>query len=331
MAELRLAFLGYDTDIGRELYELMEREEFALADLVPLSADAEEYDAVGYRGRNYLVRGAGDYDFADADALLAAGVCPGVREIAERALAKGLAVVDAAGIFPGEGRVFAAGLPEDKTGSVARGELVRPMSSEATMLWLLLGPLAARRPLASVHAVMLESVSGLGGPGVSELARESIALFNMKEIAPRMFPSQMAFNVHTSVGDIMEDNSAARENLILAELAGAMGEAARAVCLTSMVVPVFYGHTLSLDVTFGTPVAPGEFREMLAGIPGAEIVDDDEITPVKYGRREDKLYISRIRALPGNGSSYTLVAVMDNFRRGVVTNCMGALKKLALT
>ena len=83
---------------------------------------------------------------------------------------------------------------------------------------------------------------------------------------------------------------------------------------------------------FDTEITPEEIETVYDALEkeGVEIVDDEELTPVKFGKKEDKLYVSRIRAIKGQASSFTLVAVMDNFLRGVVLNCMGIIRKLGL-
>ena len=60
------------------------------------------------------------------------------------------------------------------------------------------------------------------------------------------------------------------------------------------------------------------------------IVDDEEITPVRFGRKESILYVSRIRKIKGRDSSFTMTAVMDNFLRGSALNCLGIIRKLGL-
>ncbi|SFO98167.1 MULTISPECIES: Asd/ArgC dimerization domain-containing protein [Ruminobacter] len=330
MAEIKLALLGYDTDVGKALIESMEDEGIELADYIPLSYTAEDYDAISYRGKNYQIRRVDDFEPETATVLLIAGNYSEADRLVAQARKNGLVVVDAGEVNVNDGRLFVDGLADADTDFVYDADYIVPMSSEATMLSLILKPVSERADISSVSAVMMESVSGVGDSGTAELARESISLFNMRDIAPRIFPSQMAFNVHTAVGDINYDDTTTHENNVIAELKQVLGETADVINLTSMVVPVFYGHTLSLNISFREDISLDEFKELIAAAPGVEIVDDEEITPVKFGKKEDKLYISRIRALKGQNSSFTLVAVMDNFLRGVVLNCLGIIRKLSL-
>lgn len=330
MAEIKLAFLGYDTDMGKALIEAMEDDGIQLDDYIPLSYTADEYDAISYQGKNYQIRRVDDFEPESANVLLVAGKYSEARKLVELARKHNIVVIDAGGINVDAGKIFVDGLADADTDFVYDAGYLVPMGSEATMLSLILKPVSERAEISSVDAVMLEAVSGLGDYGTSELARESIALFNMKDIAPRIFPSQMAFNVHSAVGDINEDNTTTHENMVISELKSVLGETADVVNLTSMVVPVFYGHTMSINISFRADVTTEEFIQLLESAPGVEIVDDEEITPVRFGRKESILYVSRIRKIKGRDSSFTMTAVMDNFLRGSALNCLGIIRKLGL-
>ncbi|WP_298510004.1 Asd/ArgC dimerization domain-containing protein [uncultured Ruminobacter sp.] len=330
MAEIKLALLGYDTDVGKALTEIMEQEGIELEDYIPLSYTADEYDAIGYLGKNYQIQRVEDFEPEKANVLMIAGNYSEAGKLVAQARKSGLVIIDAGEVNVKEGRIFVDGLADADTDFVYDADYIVPMSSEATMLSLILKPISERITISSVSAVMMESVSGIGDSGTAELARESISLFNMRDIAPRIFPSQMAFNVHTAVGDINLDDTTTHENNVIDELRPVLGETADVINLTSVVVPVFYGHTLSMNISLLEDVSLDEFKNLVAAAPGVELVDDEELTPVKFGKKEDKLYISRIRALKGQVSSFTLVAVMDNFLRGVVLNCMGIIRKLSL-
>ncbi len=91
-----------------------------------------------------------------------------------------------------------------------------------------------------------------------------------------------------------------------------------------MRVPVFTGHSLSLNVEFAQPLSVARARELLAGAPGVELVDVP--TPLQAAGR-DPSYVGRIRQDGPNGLA--LFVSNDNLRKGAALNTVQIAELIA--
>ena len=110
-----------------------------------------------------------------------------------------------------------------------------------------------------------------------------------------------------------------------------------------MRVPVFVGHSESVNIEFETPLDEDEARDILRNAPGVVVIDKrDEtgyITP-KESQGEFGVYVSRIRNDPTIENGLNMWVVSDNLRKGAALNAVqiaqllderGLLRRVQLT
>ena len=329
MKNLKLAIYGYQTDAAKALFSLLEEDKLPIEEIFPLAYNVDEYEAVNILDKNYGVSNPDDFDFSKCNALLFIGNKGDSEKIIPMAKEEGVIVIDARENNDEEdGVLYHDNLDDEELREALINQHIIPMNSSATLIASILKPLAVSFGLDRVNANLMEAVSGLSKDGAGELARETIALLNMRSIDPKLFSTQIAFNLHTQIGDYTADGSTTHENELLNQVLNVVGEVKNGINLTSVVVPVFYGHTLSLNITLSNNASIESFKNALKELNTIEIVDDEEITPTTHGVNEDKIFISRIREdkfLPNN---FSLLAVIDNARIGLASNCLSILKAL---
>ena len=97
------------------------------------------------------------------------------------------------------------------------------------------------------------------------------------------------------------------------------------VSATTVRVPVFVGHSESVNVEFEEAVTTGEAREILRRAPGVEVIDDpaSDLYPLAvYAAGKDPCYVGRIRADLSCPRALNLWIVSDNLRKGAALNAV---------
>jgi aspartate-semialdehyde dehydrogenase len=172
-----------------------------------------------------------------------------------------------------------------------------------------------------------QSVSGTGQRAVEELHDQTAAVIDAKEVpAPHVYPHQIAFNVIPHAGTFPEGSDYTDEELKLVnETRKILGRPEIGVSATCTRVPVYTGHSESVNVQTRQPLSPDECRELLSGFPGVLVMDDpaNGIYPLAIDAAgRDEVLVGRIRRDPSHENCLNLWIVGDNLRKGAATNAV---------
>lgn len=320
-----VAIYGYDTDIGKLILETLEDSSLHIDELFPLSPLPGEYDAVKLKGKNHLISYVDEFDFSRAQVAFFITTRDESLRLCDKARQAGCIVIDDSRLYTAQKDVPVV-LPELNPQDIVHAiehKLVVPASSVTTELALPLAALHDEFGVDKAVVTSLESVSEFGRSGTETLARETALLLNGMPLEANDFPAQLAFNVHTRVGELTEEGSSEREAAVIHELSRIMGDFKYGVALTSLQVPVFYGHTLVVHVELEEDASLEEVADCLNNAEGISVTAKEElITPVTHGVKDNTIYISRLRKESKAKKSFDFAVVMDNTRRGEAVNCV---------
>jgi aspartate-semialdehyde dehydrogenase len=170
-----------------------------------------------------------------------------------------------------------------------------------------------------------QSVSGAGKDAMDELWSQTKGKYVPgREVEPKKFTKEIAFNCIPHVDSFMEDGYTREEWKMVAETKKILDPRIK-VTATCVRVPVFVGHSEAVNIEFEKPITAEEAREILREAPGCLVIDKREpggyITP-QEAAGEDATYISRIRedATVENGLAMWIVS--DNLRKGAALNAV---------
>ncbi|MDR3664040.1 MAG: aspartate-semialdehyde dehydrogenase, partial [Mycobacterium sp.] len=187
-----------------------------------------------------------------------------------------------------------------------------------------------------------QAVSGSGLAGVEELAGQARAVIDGAEQlvhdgsaltypAPVKYVAPIAFNVIPLAGSLVDDGSGEtdEDQKLRNESRKILGIPELAVSGTCVRVPVFTGHSLSINAEFARPLSVERARELLAGAAGVKLVDVP--TPLAAAGADDSL-VGRIRQDPGvpDGRGLALFVSGDNLRKGAALNTVQIAELLAV-
>ncbi|MDQ6977567.1 MAG: aspartate-semialdehyde dehydrogenase, partial [Ghiorsea sp.] len=187
-----------------------------------------------------------------------------------------------------------------------------------------LKPLHDAVPIERVNVSTYQAVSGAGGVAMDELAKQTAALLQGQEVEVDVFPARIAFNVIPQIDVFMEDGYTKEERKMMDETRKIM-EADIAVTATAVRVPVFYGHSEAVNVTFVSDMDADRARELLADTDGICVVDDpatEDYAMPSEAAGTNPVWVSRIRNDNSFRNSLHLWVVADNVRKGAALNAV---------
>ncbi len=195
-----------------------------------------------------------------------------------------------------------------------------------------LAPLHRAAGLQAIVVSTYQAVSGAGLAGVAELDeqirkvadRAAGLTFDGRAVEfpeARVFPQPVAFNVVPLAGSVVADGTGEtdEEQKLRNENRKILGISDLQVSATCVRVPVFTGHSLSVNARFARPISPDEARDVLASAPGVEMAD---IPNPLDAAGLDATLVGRIRVDPTIEHGLALFLSNDNLRKGAALNAV---------
>lgn len=332
-----VAILGASGAVGQEMLRTLEQRGFPTRELRLLASPRSAGRKFPFRGQLHTVQPVSEDAFTGVDfALFSAGGSVSL-EWAPKAAAKGAVVIDNTSAFRMEKDIPLV-VPECNAHILetlpARRIIANPNCSTIQMV-VVLKPLHVQFGIKRIIVATYQSVSGKGGAAMEELRDQSLAVLGGDpELEIKVFPHQIAFNCLPHI-DVFVENGYTKEELKMVNETRKILEAPDIrVSATCVRVPVFRGHSESVNVEFAKKVTPAQARAALDGAPGVALVDDPAKahypTPI-YSDGRDETYVGRIRQDLSNpdGTSLEMWIVSDNLRKGAALNAVQIAEWLA--
>ena len=184
---------------------------------------------------------------------------------------------------------------------------------------LALKPLDEKYHIKRVVYSTYQAVSGAGVQGYMDLKD------GIEGVAPKKFPYPIFGNVIPQIDVFLDNGYTKEEEKMINETRKILGRPDLRVTATTVRVPVFHGHSESINLEFDKPCTLEGIKEALASFPNVILVDDDKNAkypmPI-YAENHDEVYIGRIRLDYSVESGCNLFVVADNIRKGAATNAV---------
>jgi len=212
----------------------------------------------------------------------------------------------------------------DAIGEFRNKNIIANPNCTTIQLVVALKPLHDEVSIKRIVVSTYQTVSGAGSDAMDELFRQTRAVFVNDEVVSEQFTKQIAYNVIPHIDDFMGSGDTKEEWKIKVETKKIMS-VNFGVSATCVRVPVFVGHSESVNIEFFKPITPGSVRKILREAPGCMVIDKREdggyITPIECVG-DFATYISRIRADESVTYGINLWVVSDNLRKGAALNAV---------
>ncbi len=326
----RVVVVGATGNVGREMLNILAERAFPIDEIAAVASPRSQGTEIefGDTGKILKCRNIENFDFAGWDiALFAAGSEP-TKIYAPRAAAAGCVVIDNSSLYrmdPDVPLIVPEVNPEAIDGYTRKMIIANPNCSTAQMV-VALKPLHDAAKITRVVVSTYQSVSGAGKVGMDELFEQTRAVFMpLGEMAePIKFTKQIAFNVIPHIDTFLDDGFTKEEWKMVVETKKILDPKIKVVA-TCVRVPVFVGHSESLNIEFEREISAKEAQDILREAPGVMLIDSREnggyATPVECVG-DDATYVSRVREDPTVDNGLVLWCVSDNLRKGAALNAV---------
>ncbi|MGN6496152.1 MAG: aspartate-semialdehyde dehydrogenase [Tsuneonella sp.] len=324
----RVAVVGATGNVGREMLSVLAEREFPCDEIAAVASGRSTGVEVefGDTGRMLKCRNLEHFDFAGWDiALFAAGSSP-AKEYAPKAAAAGCVVIDNSSLYRMDPDVPLI-VPEVNPDAIEdyrrRNIIANPNCSTAQMV-VALKPLHDAAKIKRCVVSTYQSASGAGKAGMDELFEQSRAIFVGDQVEVKKFTKQIAFNVIPHIDVFMDDGSTKEEWKMVVETKKILDPKIK-VSATCVRVPVFVGHSESINLEFEEDISAAEAMDILREAPGVMLVDKREdggyVTPIE-AVGDGATYVSRVREDPTVDNGLNIWCVSDNLRKGAALNAV---------
>ncbi len=322
----RVAVVGATGNVGREMMNILEELQFPVDEIHAVASRKSVGKEVAYGDRILKCVSLDDFDFSQTDLVLMSAGGAVSKAWSEKIGAAGPIVIDNSSAWrqhPDVPLIVPEVNPDDVSWAHKKNIIANPNCSTAQLV-VAIKPLhdAARIKRAVVSTY--QSVSGAGKEGMDELWDQAKGVFVLGPTEPKKFPKQIAFNVIPFIGAFQDDGYTDEESKMWKET-HKMVDPDIALTVTCVRVPVFVGHSLSVNLEFESELDADDARDILREAPGVVVVDKHEptgyITP-KECVGEFGVFVSRIRKDPTVRYGLNLWVVSDNLRKGAALNAV---------
>jgi aspartate-semialdehyde dehydrogenase len=339
---LRLGIVGATGQVGAVVRGILAERGFPVGEVRFFASPRSAGTTLPWQGRDVVVEDVAAADPAGLDiAIFSAGKATSAEQ-APRFAAAGVTVIDNSSAWRLDpdvplvvSEVNPAAVKEARKGIIANPNCTTMAAMPV------LAPLHEAAGLLRLVASTYQAVSGSGLAGVEELGTQARAAAEravelthdgsaVRFPAPVKYVAPIAFNVVAMAGSVLDDGSfeTDEEQKLRNESRKILGIPELRVSGTCVRVPVFTGHSISINAEFAEPLSPARASELLARAPGVALADVPN--PLAAAGR-DPSYVGRIRADPGvpDGRGLALFVAGDNLRKGAGLNTVQIAELLA--
>jgi len=327
----RVGVVGATGQVGTEMLRILEQRSFPVDELRVFASSRSVGKTLVWRGNAVAVEEAASADYAGLDlALFSAGKATSL-ELAERVVAAGAVVIDNSSAWRMHPDVplVVAEVNAEALSELPKGIVANPNCT--TMVAMpVLAPLHREAGLRRLVVSTYQAVSGAGGAGVNELDEQIRKVWDGAPAlaldgaavdlpTPSKFRAPIAFNVIPMNYDVLDDGYTDEERKLRDESRKILGLPDLPVSGTCVRVPVFTGHSLSINAEFERAITPERALEVLAGAPGVGVT---EIPTPLMATGADLCFVGRVRRDPTVDHGLALFVSGDNLRKGAALNAV---------
>jgi len=320
-----VAVVGATGAVGTMMIKVLEERNFPVKSIKFLASARSAGKKLTFKGTEVFVEELKESSFKGVDiALFSAGASVS-RAFGPVAVSSGCVVVDNSSAFRMDPETPLV-VPEVNPHALKKhkGLISNPNCSTIQMM-VALKPIRDAAGIKRIVVTTFQAVSGTGQRAIFELENQVKAWVKGEPMPRSVYPHQIAFNCLPHIGAFLNNAYTEEEMKMVNETRKIFEDPSIAVSATTVRVPVFYGHSESINVELKSPLSPEEARELLSKAEGVTVVDDpkNNLYPMPiHAAGQDKTLVGRIRKDLSVEHGLAMWVVADNIRKGAATNAV---------
>ncbi|HWJ61634.1 MAG TPA: aspartate-semialdehyde dehydrogenase [Acidimicrobiales bacterium] len=330
---MRVGIVGATGQVGSVMRGILAERDFPVTELRLFASARSVGRTLDWKGTEIAIEDAATADYSGLDIVLFSAGGATSKELAPKVAAAGAVVIDNSSAWRMDPEVPLVVAEVNGHAATARPKGIIANPNCTTMAAMpVLGPLHREAGLKTLVVSTYQAVSGGGLAGVAELDEQAKKVvdqaasltFDGRAVdfpEPQKFPAPIAFNVVPKAGNIVDDglDETDEEQKLRNETRKILDIPELLVSGTCVRVPVFTGHSLSINAAFERPITPDQARQLLDYAPGVEL---SEIPTPLQAAGADPTYVGRVRVDSTVEHGLALFLSNDNLRKGAALNAV---------
>jgi len=332
MKKFKVAIVGATGLVGRETLSIMAERKFPASEVIAIASEKSVGKDVPYGDKNLVVRDLPSFDFSNVDFAIFCVPTKISIEYVEKATLKGCIVIDNSSYYRTDPEVPLV-VPEinaEKVKDYTKKKIITNANCATIQMIMALKPLHDYAKVKRVVVSTYQSVSGIGKDAMDELYEQTKESFSGKMSEPKNFAKQIAFNAIPQIDSFREDGRTIEEWKMQHDTGKILDKDIK-VSATCVRIPVFKGHSESVNVEFEKPITEKKVRELLTKFPGVKVIDNPKnfgySIPIEAADKDD-VFVSRIRKDETIKNGISMWVVSDNIRKGAALNTVQIAEEL---
>lgn len=325
MKKYNVAICGATGAVGETMLKVLQERNFPVEKLKLFASYKSKGKKYKFLNQDIFVEELTKDSFKDTEIVLFSIGAGLSKEFAPIAVENGATVIDNSSAFRMDKNVPLI-IPEVNPEDVSwhNGIIANPNCSTIIMV-VAINPIHKISRIKRIVTSTYQAVSGTGKNAIEELKKQSRAVLDGEKVISQVYPVQIAFNVLPHIEDFLEDGYTKEEIKMVHETHKIMGDNSVRITATTVRVPVFTSHSLSVNLELESKLTKEEVRDILSKAPGLKVMDDPEnlIYPTTLNSSgNDLVYVGRIREDDSVENGLNLWIVSDQLRKGAATNAI---------
>ena len=330
----KIAVAGATGAVGNQMIRSLEELDFPVQSVLFLASKRSVGRQLRFKGDLIDVKELKEDSFKGIDIALFSAGGSASETYAPCAFRDGCVVVDNSSTWRMDPEVPLV-VPEVNPHAIGeytrKGIIANPNCSTIQMV-VVLHPIHQKFGINRIVVSTYQAVSGTGKKAIDELHDQTRAMMNYLNPENQVYPHRIAFNCLPHIDKFLANGYTKEEMKMVNETRKIMEDDSIAVTATTVRVPVFYGHSESVNIETKEPVAAVEVQNLLNSAPGIKVMDDpvNNLYPLATDAAgQDLTLVGRIRQDESITNGINMWIVADNIRKGAATNTVQIAKILA--
>ena len=322
---LTIAVVGATGAAGQTTLKILEERKFPVRELRAFASERSVGKTVTFRGEPVAIQRIEAATFKGVDIAFCSAGSAQSKEYAPMIVKAGATVIDKSSAFRMDPDVPLV-VPEINAHAARRHRGILACPNCTTIVTVMpLKPLHDAGRLTRVIATSFQAVSGAGVNGIAELREQTLAWARGEAIVAKHFAHQIAFNLLPAIDRFGPDGYTGEEMKLVNEARKILEAPGLPVAPTTVRVPVFTSHSISVTAETETKITAAQARDLFARFPGLKLWDDpaQHRYPMPIAvEGQDDCFVGRIREDLSSPNGLSFWVVGDQLRKGAATNAV---------